>query len=275
MMNMSQPGLPVVVGIDGSKHALRAAFWAVDEAADRDVPLLLVCVVNPHAEDPDREYATAQQALHEAWVAVEATGKPVKLESTVLQGDPVEQLTEVSRSAQLVCVGSRGLDESPHHEHGAAGAALAQAAHAPVAIVRRRHPHKPLSDPLWVVAAVDESPGGSAVLQAAIDEATLRNAPVLALTRWASSLGSDADGDRDVRTRLDEYLADARDDDGAEVQICALPISEHIGGVLAQSAHIDQLVIVDANDPVLTAEVVGPEARKSLRHTNCSVLVLR
>ncbi|MGZ5390561.1 MAG: universal stress protein [Mycobacterium sp.] len=272
---MNEPDLPVVVGIDGSKHAVHAAFWAVDEAVDRDVPLLLACVVNPHAKDLEREYAYAQHALHEAWVAVEATGKPVKLESTVLQSDPVEQLTEASRSAQLVCVGSRGMDDSPHHEHGTTSAALAQAAYAPVAIVRRRHPHKPLSDPLWIVAAVDESPGGSAVLQAAIDEATLRKAPVLALTRWPSAPTSEADDDRDVRARLEEYLADARDDDAAEIQICALPISEHIGGVLAQSANIDQLVIVDANDPVLMAEVVGAEARKALHHTNCSVLVLR
>jgi nucleotide-binding universal stress UspA family protein len=250
--------------------------WAVDEAVDRDVPLLLTCVVNPYATDLEREYADAQHALHEAWVAAEATGKPVKLESTVLQGDPVEQLTEASRSAQLVCVGSRGMDDSPQHEHGSTGTALAQAAYAPVAIVRRRHPHKPLSDPLWIVAAIDESPGGSAVLQAAIDEATLRKAPVLALTRWPSATAIEADDDdRDVRARLSEYLVEARDDDAADIQICALPMSEHIGGVLAQSANIDQLVIVDANDPVLTAEVVGPEARKSLRHTNCSVLVLR
>jgi nucleotide-binding universal stress UspA family protein len=275
MMNTNSQDLPVIVGIDGSKHAVRAAFWAVDEAIERDVPLLLACVVNPHAKDLEREYAVAQHALHEAWIAAEATGKPVKLESTVLQGDPVEQLTEASRSAQLVCVGSRGMDDSPHHEHGSSGSALAQAAYAPVAIVRRRHPHKPLSDPLWIVAAVDESPGGSAVLQAAIDEATLRKAPVLALTRWPSGAAIDGDDDRDVRTRLEEYLAEARDDDDADIQMCALPMSEHIGGVLAQSANIDQLVIVDANDPVLAAEVLGPEARKSLRHTNCSVLILR
>jgi nucleotide-binding universal stress UspA family protein len=275
MMNSSAPDFPVIVGIDGSKHAVRAALWAVDEAIDRDVPLLLACVVNPHAKDLEREYAYAQHALHEAWVAAEATGKPVKLESTVLQGDPVEQLAEASRSAQLVCVGSRGMDDSPQHEHGSTGTALAQAAYAPVAIVRRRHPHKPLSDPLWIVAAVDESPGGSAVLQAAIDEATLRKAPVLALTRWSSAAAIEADDDSDVRARLAEYLVEARDDDDADIQICAIPMSEHIGGVLAQSANIDQLVIVDANDPVLTAEVVGPEARKSLRHTNCSVLLLR
>ncbi len=267
--------LPVIVGIDGSKHAVHAALWAVDEAVDRDVPILLACVVNPHAKDVEREYAHARHAIHEAWIAAETTGAPVKLESTILQGDTVEQLREASRLGQLICVGSRGMDDSPHSERGSTAAALAQVASTPVAIVRRRHPHKPLNDPLWIVAAVDESPGGSAVLQAAINEATLRKAPVLALTRWRSAVTPQTDDKRDVRARLAQYLTEAREDDDADVQMHALPISDHIAGVLAQSANIDQLVIVDANDPVLTAEAVGSEARKALRHTNCSVLVLR
>ena len=33
---------PIVVGIDGSKHAIRAAVWAVDEAVSRDAQLLLI-----------------------------------------------------------------------------------------------------------------------------------------------------------------------------------------------------------------------------------------
>ena len=267
--------LPVIVGIDGSKHAVHAALWAVDEAVHRDVPILLVCVVNPQADDLEREYVHARHALHEAWAAAEATGEPVKLESTILQGDTVEQLREASRLGQLICVGSRGEDDSPHGERGSTAAALAQDASTSVAIVRRRHPHKPLTDPLWIVAAVDESPGGSAVLQTAINEATLRKAPVLALTRWPSAVAPDDDVKRDVRARLAEYLAEAREDDDADVQIHALPISDHIAGVLAQSANIDQLVIVDANDAALTAEAVGHEARKALRHTNCSVLVHR
>ena len=274
MMN-NPTKLPIVVGIDGSKQAGHAVLWAVDEAVDRDVPILLVHVVDSHAEDLERAYAHARHALHEAFVAAEACGGAVKLESTILQGDTVDQLREVSRLGQLICVGSRGLDDSPHNERGSTAAALAEVASTSVAIVRRRHPHRPLTDPLWIVAAVDESVGGSAVLEAAINEATLRQAPVLALTRWPSAMTTESDEKRHVRTRLAQYLADAREDDGADVQIHALPISEHIAGVLAQSANIDQLVIVDANDPVLMAEAVGPKARKVLRHTNCSVLVLR
>ncbi len=37
----------VVVGVDGSKAAINAAQWAVDEAVHRDIPLRLVHVIDP------------------------------------------------------------------------------------------------------------------------------------------------------------------------------------------------------------------------------------
>ena len=36
------PSPAVVVGIDGSRSAVGAALWAVDEAVSRDIPLRLV-----------------------------------------------------------------------------------------------------------------------------------------------------------------------------------------------------------------------------------------
>src|SRR5689334_18156483 len=98
---------PVVVGIDGSKHAIRAAIWAVDEAVNRDTQLLLASVIDPKSEDLERAYAFARDALHKAWTEAEATGG-VKLESTIVEGDPVTELVELSRTAEMICIGSRG-----------------------------------------------------------------------------------------------------------------------------------------------------------------------
>lgn len=262
---------PVVVGIDGSKHGLRAALWAVDEAVHRDVPLLLTFVVDPHATDLDEEYAYAQHALHEAWQAVEETGKQAKLESTVLQGDPAEQLIEASRDAQLICLGSRHADHLRHHHQGATAAALAEGAFSPVAVVRRRNLDEPSLEGRWIVAVLDASPAAATVLQTAIGEAELRDAPVLALTRHTSG---DAENHDDLRAWLHEYLEEVKEDN-ADIQICTLPVSDDISNILEQSAPIDQLVIVDSHDPSIVAEVVGREARAVLRHTVCSILVLR
>lgn len=52
-MNQSHKPPSIVVGIDGSKPAVQAALWAVDEAASRDIPLRLLYAIEP--DDPDRK----------------------------------------------------------------------------------------------------------------------------------------------------------------------------------------------------------------------------
>lgn len=268
--------LPIVVGIDGSKQAIRAAIWAADEVDGTDTPLRLLHVVDGKSTDPDREYEYAEHILHKAWVAVEKTGKQVKLESDIRQGDPLTELVEVSRNAQMICVGAQGAITSGKHKPGTTAAALGQSAFCPVAIIRRRHTRRPLPAGLWVIAVLDESLASHAVLQRALDEALLRKAPVLALTPWgteADEAGGD-DGDAGLRARLRRYLDEAQDDN-ADVQVCALPKPETMSNLLQQSATIDQLVIVAPTTPKLVAEVVGRKARTILRDTNCSLLILR
>ncbi|MBJ7336111.1 universal stress protein [Mycolicibacterium sp.] len=57
-----KPTAPVVVGIDGSASALRAAEWAVDEAISRDAALRLIHVIEPGSEAVrlETEYAEIQ-----------------------------------------------------------------------------------------------------------------------------------------------------------------------------------------------------------------------
>ena len=87
IMKRAFPPASIVVGVDGSKASVEAAVWAVDEAVDRDIPLRLVNVMTRHSEVKqhsrglDRDYAHAERITHQAWSAVEATGKPVKLTS--------------------------------------------------------------------------------------------------------------------------------------------------------------------------------------------------
>jgi hypothetical protein len=124
--------------------------------------------------------------------------------------------------------------------------------------------------------ALDETSASDMLLQNAIDEGRLRKAPVLALRPW----GNDAEwtgGDKtsgELREKLDRYLDEAERDDAA-VQISALPMPDDILNLLGQSTSIDQLVVVGTGNPKLVAELMAPEVRKTLRHTNCSLLVLR
>jgi nucleotide-binding universal stress UspA family protein len=75
----------VVVGIDGSRNSLTAALWAVDEAVDRDIPLRLVYAIEPDRaatspEESARALATAETVVRMAFVAIESTNRPVKIE---------------------------------------------------------------------------------------------------------------------------------------------------------------------------------------------------
>ena len=70
--------------IDGSQAAIRAAFWGVDEAISRSVPLRLVSVLKSthlSPDDYDRDLEHAEISLREAQSAVEADGRSVKIET--------------------------------------------------------------------------------------------------------------------------------------------------------------------------------------------------
>jgi nucleotide-binding universal stress UspA family protein len=109
------PPAAVVVGIDGSKAAVREALWAIDEAVDRDIPLRLIYAIDPLnvlGRDPDsavHRLATAEIAVRDAFIAIGASRAPVKIEAEIVQKDPVTALTRASHSAALICVGAVGL----------------------------------------------------------------------------------------------------------------------------------------------------------------------
>jgi nucleotide-binding universal stress UspA family protein len=101
----------VVVGIDGSRAALDAALWAVDEAVSRDIPLRLVYAIDStdnsdtDAHGAARELGTAELAVRYAFTAVESTEKPVKIEVEILQGHPTRALMDASLGAEMLVSG--------------------------------------------------------------------------------------------------------------------------------------------------------------------------
>ena len=204
-MNESLTSRPIVVGIDGSKAAIRAALWAVDEAVRRDAPLRLLYAteqgdaLEAEPEAMARKLATAETAVRRAFTAIEATGQPVKIETNIAQGPPVRSLIAASASAAMVCVGAVGLRHFRPGRVGSTAAALAISAQCPVAIIRDhnqpRHPAR------GIVVEVDRSPDNGVLLGVAMEEARLRGATVQAIIcrRTASDdTATESEGDRRV-----------------------------------------------------------------------------
>ncbi|OBF81351.1 universal stress protein [Mycobacterium sp. 852002-51163_SCH5372311] len=209
-MSTIQSAPAVVVGVDGSRAAIHAALWAVDEAVSRDIPLRLVYVIDPLRASGDGSHdgrqIIARAALYEAYRAVDASGKPVKIETDVLWGRPLTKLLQESRSAAMICVGSIGLNHACRGE-GTVAAALAGSALCPVAVIHRPPGTSASPQISAVVAGVDNG----VVLRHAFEEARMREVPLRVISAHhtdAHHSGHDSDDEsRSAQTQLDRRLA--------------------------------------------------------------------
>jgi len=120
----ADPHRPVVVGVDGSPTSLVAAQVAASEAALLDAPLVVLhahpTIADPYgrgmpntaafvddaATDPtDPRHVAARTAADR----LRADHPGLEVRVALVDDDPVHALVTVSRGAQLVVVGSRGL----------------------------------------------------------------------------------------------------------------------------------------------------------------------
>ena len=263
----------IVVGIDGSRTAVRAALWAIDEATSRDIPLRLVAAANSPAERADAELAVRSAAS-----AVEATGRPVALETHVFDGEPTPILLKHSGTAAMVCVGAVGRTHFDRNRVGSTTGALVAAAHCPIAVVRGDN--ESVAEPGgWVVVELDETPDSAAVLQFGVAEARLRHAPLRVLGAWQSRYTdvhdshAVADGNHLVRSQLDRRLSQWRH---LYPDLDAKPVAIHGSALSYLSKHANeiQLVVVGAPNATGVGELLGPMGLTTLNDTDCTILVI-
>jgi nucleotide-binding universal stress UspA family protein len=273
----------VVVGIDGSRSAVSAALWAVDEAVSRDIPLRLTYVIAPRGpgplfgpQDAARDLATAEIAVRTAFCAVESLERPVKVEVEILQDHPTPALMNASRSAEMLCVGAIGLNQATGRQVGSTAAALSVSAHCPLAIVRN---HQPTPAVGWVVSELDGSADSLPVLQLAAEEARLRGAPLRVLTSRQSCPGERRDGDhtiaendRQACAQLERRVARWRRM-YPEMDIETAAVHGTTIDYLRRHASSIQLAVVGQHRARGLTDFVGPVAHAAFDHSNCSVLI--
>ena len=269
------PPKSVVVGVDGSQAAIRAARWAVDEVAGTDIPLRLLYVTkpNPTASPGEARAAlvAAEGVVHEAYSAIDEMGKLLKVETEVIDGHPVPALIAASRSTTLLCVGDTGAAQHPDGWLGSTAKELAKSGHCSVAIVRGdRHDTGAMGDG-WIVALVDESPDGIDVLDLAIHEARHRRAPLRVLT-GAQSRPSDIQKDRGTVTGYSHMKRCM--DNYPEVEIDTVVLEGSFLDYLAEHAASIQLVMVGAFRTGEVQQLLGAAGALALRGSDFSLLVV-
>lgn len=134
----------VTVGLDGSPEALAAAEWAAREAALRELPLRLVNVWEPVPEPmgqapllgADVEHEWRKPVSRKAADGIRLRHPGVEVIIGQLSGAAAEVLTEETKDAELLVLGSRGLSGIGGFLAGSVGQSVVAHAEVPVVLVR-------------------------------------------------------------------------------------------------------------------------------------------
>jgi len=261
---------PIIVGIDGSHAGIAAALWGVDEAISRGAPLRLIAVIKATHDSPDdyaRDLAHAEKSLREATLALEASRKPVAIETDIPRGPAGPVLVEASRDAEMVCVGSVGIGRYARSILGSTATELADRAHCAVAVLRTES-EQPPPDIDWIVVRMTDAPGGDAVVAYAAWEARLRRAPMLVLGGRPEELTEHADGE--FERRVQDWR---RRHPG--LRVYPVTTGHAIADFLSANGERVQLAVIGGAEAGQLARLVGPHGHPLFRHPECSVLVVR
>lgn len=200
-MSTSHAPRGIIVAVDGSASSRVAVDWAARDAAMRRIPLTLVHVlpgaavqawiqVPLPADYYEDEKEDARRILADARTIVDAATAGTALPSItekVVSGQPVPTLADLSKSADLIVVGSRGLGKWERRLLGSVSSGLIQHAHCPVAVIHDEDPLIPHPAQAPVVVGIDGSPASEHATGIAFDEASRRGVDVVAVHTWSDA----------------------------------------------------------------------------------------
>jgi nucleotide-binding universal stress UspA family protein len=170
----------VVVGVDGSQASEQALRWAVWEARLRGAQLAVVTAwtfpspAGPASSPHDLETFSREKAratLEGMLAAMDGETQGLHIDRVILEGVPAERLIELSHTADLLVVGSRGLGGFRELLLGSVSHHCATHAACPVVVIREGDLKVRAGVEGPVVVGVDGSPSSLEALTWAAREA--------------------------------------------------------------------------------------------------------
>ena len=254
---------PVVAATDGSEESLRAVDWAAREAVLRGAPLRIVSAaamlprmmerrddaglaIVTDALAQDRDLALAAAGARAAQVSPD-----LLVDADHLTGAPAQAVAQSGSGALMLVVGSRGSGAFTALVLGSVSRYAATHAPCPVVVVR----DETTSAHRQVAVGIGDSETGAAALAFAFEEATLRQASLLAVHAWNTPRSETArafqalaaPGARAIEEQLTSKLAALLDgwrDKYPDVPVSQDVVYGHPGRALAGlSARADLVVI--------------------------------
>ncbi|MFJ1735192.1 universal stress protein [Streptomyces sp. NPDC088254] len=284
---------PITAGVDGTEESLAALAWAAREAVRRDRALR---VVHAWRFQPNTAAELADRDAQEQWVRAEvqqaaaevaARHRGLDVTTDVLEGDPVDTLTEAVAQAETLVLGSRGHGPVVGFLLGSVGQQVIAEATRPVVLVRAGD--KPSDEVAGheIVVGQQGAPEDSApALRFAFETAAARGASVRVVRAWtlpplfsyspaSLKLLDDAGGlEPYERKALTDALAPWRE------RFPDVPVVEHVeigsaGQVLLSVSGRAQLMVVGrrAHRTAVGARI-GSVAHGVLHHADCPVAVV-
>jgi nucleotide-binding universal stress UspA family protein len=211
-MNGSEKHFGIVVGVDGSGDSNVAVRWAAREAAMHKARLTLVHAIempNPlwSAADLRELYeADARGILDDAVADVTDFTKgdgPREVNRQTYSARPAPTLIDMSKDADLVVVGARGLGAVGRLLLGSVSTALVHHAHCPVAVIPQDTALHAQPARAPVLLGTDGSVASELATEIAFREASMRGADLVVL-----HAASDTDMSQLLNTKYSAGLAD-------------------------------------------------------------------
>lgn len=286
------PAGAVVVAVDGSEHAERAVAWGADAALRERRPLLLVhalgnpnpygytsAVVDAGALSADVREA-GEELVSQAAERVRHNHPEVDVRTLCEPGDARDLLVDLSTTAHLLVVGSRGRGPVRSLLLGSVAAAVSRHAHCPVVVLR---PNADDSHGGGVIVGIDGSERSTSTVDFAFRAASWRNVPVIAVyCFWEAGrpsdarvlVGADEPGYDEERALVSEVVAGLRGkypDVEAHTELARGLVDQ----VLVDLAHGRDLLVVGARSHgALTEAFLGSVATTMLEYAPCPVAIV-
>lgn len=278
----------VVVGADGSEHGTAAVRWAAATAVAYELPLT-VLNARPDAAGSPTLVADPTGVLGEAAALARAEQPGLEVRALQMPDAPVQSLLAVGENADLVVLGSRGVEGFRGLLLGSTTMHVAPYAHCPVVVV-----HSGLEG---VVRFADEEgrPGNPGQVVLGYDGSSASNRAAAFAFRHASAIGCgvvavsvEAGRGEPEAHEVDPENATPGSDTSAfhsPVIVTAtafpdVPVSYVEGSgrpaevLLAEAAGAELLVVGSRGLGGFTGLIMGSVTQKLLAHADCPVAVL-
>lgn len=288
----------VIVAVDGGEPSNNAVRWAANTANKRGIPLRLASsytmpqflyaegMVPPQElfDDLQKECLSKIEAARE--IAREIA-PDIEIGHTVAEGSPIDMLLEMSKTATMIVMGSRGLGGLSGMVLGSVSAAVVSHASCPVVVVREDNAVTEETKYGPVVVGIDGSEVSVKATQVAFEEANARNAELVAVHTFLENQAPEPVsgailGDnqwKQVETerdrKLDEALAPLMEQ-FPDVKVTKVITRSRPVRALVEQANNAQLLITGSHGRGgFKGMLLGSTSRALLQAAPCPMMVVR